>query len=165
MTVYIFIIFAVCVLDQLSKLLVMDAIAAANSVTLDGLREGMKITLLDGVLDFTYITNDGMAFGWLDNNRWVFMVLSALGIAVMLAYLIYLKGNGRLFCFSLSLVIGGGIGNMFDRILLGYVVDFIDVRCFDFWKWIFNFADSAVCVGAALLIISVLLDYKKEKAK
>ena len=98
MTVYIFIIFAVCVLDQLSKLLVMDAIAAANSVALDGLREGMKITLLDGVLDFTYITNDGMAFGWLDNNRWVFMVLSALGIAVMLAYLIYLKGNGRLFC-------------------------------------------------------------------
>ncbi|MBQ6892823.1 MAG: signal peptidase II, partial [Clostridia bacterium] len=156
MTVYIFIILAVCVLDQLSKLLVMDAIAAANSVALDGLREGMKISLLDGVLDFTYITNDGMAFGWLDNNRWVFMVLSAVGIIAMLAYLIYLKGNGKLFCFSLSLVIGGGIGNMFDRILLGCVVDFIDVKCFgELWKWVFNVADSAVCVGAALLILSV----------
>ena len=165
MTVYIFIILAVCVLDQLTKFLAMDIIASANSVAVSALREGMKKPLFDGFLDFTYITNDGMAFGWLDDNRWVFMVLSALGIAVMLAYLIYLKGNGRLFCFSLSLVIGGGIGNMFDRILLGYVVDFIDVRCFDFWKWIFNFADSAVCVGAELLIISFLLDYKKEKAK
>ncbi len=165
MTIYIFIIFAVCVLDQLTKLWAMDAIAAANSVAVAELKEGMRLTVFDGLLDFTYKTNTGMAFGWLENNRWVFMVLSTVGILAMLAYLIYLKGNGKLFCFSLSLVIGGGIGNMFDRVLLGYVVDFIDVRCFDFWKWIFNVADSAVCVGAALLILSVLLDYKKEKAK
>ena len=165
MTIYIFIILAVCVLDQLTKLAAMDVIAAANSVAVAELKEGMRITVLDGWLDLTYKTNSGMAFGMLENDRWVFMLLSTLGIIAMFAYLVYLKGNGKLFCFSLSLVIGGGIGNMFDRILLGYVVDFIDVRCFDFWKWIFNFADSAVCVGAALLIISVLLDYKKEKAK
>ena len=93
------------------------------------------------------------------------MLLSMVGIAAMLAYLVYLKGNGKLFCFSLSLIIGGGIGNMFDRVALGYVVDFIDVKLFDFWKWVFNFADSAVCVGAVLLVLSVLLDYKKEKKR
>lgn len=165
MTIYFFVILAVCVLDQLSKFLVTDVIAAVNSVAVTELREGMKLTLIDGVLDLTYITNDGMAFGWLDDNRWVFMVLSTVGIIAMIAYLIYLKGDGKLFCFSLSLIIGGGIGNMFDRVLLGYVVDFIDVKCFDFWKWIFNVADSAVCVGAALLILAVILDYKKEKKK
>ena len=161
MTVYIFVILAVCVLDQLTKFFAMDAIAAANSVPVDMLATGMKKPFIDGFLEFTYITNDGMAFGWLDDNRWVFMLLSTVGIVAMLAYLVSLKGNGKLLCFSLSLVIGGGIGNMFDRVALGYVVDFIDVKLFDFWKWVFNFADSAVCVGAALLVMSVLLDYKK----
>ena len=165
MTIYFVIILAVCILDQLSKFIVTDVIAAANNVAYDGIREGMKLPLVDGFLDLTYITNDGMAFGWLDDNRWIFMVLSTVGIVAMIAYLIYLKGEDKLFCFSLSLIIGGGIGNMFDRVLLGYVVDFIDVKCFDFWKWIFNVADSAVCVGAALLILAVILDYKKERAK
>lgn len=165
MTIYIFIILAVCLLDQLTKFWAMDIIASANSVAVSVLEEGMKKPLVNGFLDFTYITNDGMAFGWLDNNRWVFMLLSTVGIAAMLAYLVYLKGNGKLFCFSLSLIIGGGIGNMFDRVALGYVVDFIDVKLFDFWKWVFNFADSAVCVGAVLLVLSVLLDYKKEKKR
>lgn len=165
MTIYIFIILAVCVLDQLTKLLAMNAVAAANSVGLEVLGEGMTKPILDGVLNFTYIKNDGMAFGWLDDHRWVFMLLSAVGIAAMFAYLLYLRGNGKLFCFSLSLVIGGGVGNMFDRVLLGYVVDFIDVKLFGFWKWVFNLADCAVCVGAALLILSVLVDYKKEKQK
>lgn len=165
MTFYFFVILAVCVLDQLTKFLAMDVVAAANSVTVDALSEGMSMPVIDGVLNFTYINNDGMAFGWLDDHRWVFMLLSTVGILAMLAYLIYLKGNGKLFCFSLALVIGGGIGNMFDRVSLGYVVDFIDVRLFDFWKWIFNVADCAVCVGAVLLILSVLLDYKKEKQK
>ncbi|MBQ8836149.1 MAG: signal peptidase II [Clostridia bacterium] len=165
MTVYFFIIFLVCVLDQLTKLWAMDLVAAACSVPLEFLSEGMGFPVIDGVLNFTYITNDGMAFGWLDNNRWVFMLLSTVGIIAMLVYLFYLKGEGKLFCFSLALVVGGGIGNMFDRIALGYVVDFIDVRLFGFWKWVFNFADCAVCIGAALLILSVVLDYKKEKKK
>lgn len=165
MTLYIFIILAVCVLDQLTKLLAMNVISAANSVPLELLGEGMTKPVIDGVLNFTYIENSGMAFGWLGDHRWVFMLLSAVGIAAMFAYLVYLKGNGKLFCFSLSLVIGGGIGNMFDRVLLGYVVDFIDVKLFDFWKWVFNVADCAVCVGAALLILSVFIDFKKEKRK
>ena len=165
MTVYFFIILLVCVLDQLTKFWSMDLIAAANGIAVGELYEGATKTILDGVLNFTFIKNDGMAFGLLGEHRWIFMSLSTVGIAAMIAYLIYLKGNDKLFSFSLSLVIGGGIGNMFDRVALGYVVDFIDVRCFSFWKWIFNVADSAVCIGAGLIILAVILDGVREGKK
>ncbi|MBE6680101.1 MAG: signal peptidase II [Ruminococcaceae bacterium] len=165
MTVYFFIILLVCAFDQLTKLYSMDVIAAANNIAVSELYEGATKPILDGILNFTFIKNDGMAFGLLGEHRWIFMTLSTVGIVAMLVYLIYLKGEDKLFSFSLSLVIGGGIGNMFDRILLGYVVDFIDVRCFSFWKWIFNFADSAVCVGAGLIILAVILEYAHEGKK
>lgn len=165
MTIYFWIILAVCVLDQLTKVWSMDLIAAANSIPAEQIAEGNTLPIWENILHFTYLENAGMSFGLLANHRWVFMLLSAVGIVALFVYLIYLKGNGKLICTALSLVIGGGIGNMFDRIFLGYVVDFIDVRLFSFWKWIFNVADSAVCIGAALLILGIVLDYKKETAK
>lgn len=164
MTVYFWIILLVCVLDQLTKLYAMDIIAAANGIGVTVLTEGCRKPLIHGVLNFTYIENSGMSFGWLSEHRWVFMLLSCIGIAALLAYLIYLKGQDRLLCFSLSLMIGGGIGNMFDRVVLGYVVDFFDFCYFDFWTWVFNLADACICVGAALMVIAVLVSYKKERA-
>lgn len=165
MTIYFWIILAVCVLDQLTKVRAMDLIAAANSIPTEQIAEGNTLPIFENILHFTYLENSGMSFGLLADHRWVFMLLSSVGIVALFVYLIYLKGNGRLVCTALSLVIGGGIGNMFDRIFLGYVVDFIDVRVFSFWKWIFNVADSAVCIGAALLILGILLEYKQERAK
>ena len=165
MTVYLFVIFLVCVFDQLTKLWAMDAIAAADGIALAQLYEGATKPIIDGVLNFTFIKNDGMAFGLLGEHRWIFMTLSTVGILLMLAYLVYVKGNDKLLSFSLALVIGGGIGNMFDRVALGYVVDFIDVRCFSFWKWIFNVADSAVCIGAGLIILAVILESVREGKK
>ena len=92
---------------------------------------------------------------------------STLGIDVENGYTpkyITIKGKQTLLRTSLALIVGGGIGNMFDRVLLGYVVDFIDVRIFgSLWRWVFNVADAAVCVGAALLVIYCLVSYKKEK--
>lgn len=165
MTIYIFIILAVCLLDQATKLLIPELIASVNNVALADIREGMTVRMIEDVLHLTYKENPGMSFGLLADDRWVFMILSSVGIVAMFVYLFCLKGNGKLTCFSLSLIVGGGIGNMFDRISLGYVIDFIDVKFIPGWVWIFNIADSAVCVGAALLILSVLLDYKKEKSK
>ena len=105
-----------------------------------------------------------MAFGLLSDHRWVFMVLSVLGIALVGFYL-YRYVRSTLGRVSLALIIGGGIGNMIDRISLGFVVDFIDFCLFDFWVWVFNVADAAVCVGAALfaldLILEAVRDYKK----
>lgn len=165
MTIYIWIILAVCLLDQMTKIWAMDLIAAANGIPVEQIVQGNTLPVWEGILHFTYLENSGMSFGLLADHRWVFMLLSTFGIVALFAYLVYLKGNGKLVCISLSLVIGGGIGNMLDRIFLGYVVDFVDVRLFSFWPWIFNLADSAVCIGAALLILGMLLEYKKERAK
>lgn len=163
MTVYFWIILAVCVLDQLTKVWTMDVIAAANSISADALVNGCTKPLFEGVLHLTYLENPGMSFGLLADHRWVFLTLSTVGILALFAYLIYIKGEDKLLSVSLALVIGGGVGNMFDRLTLGYVVDFFDFRLFSFWKWIFNFADACVCVGAALMILAVLLSYKKEQ--
>ena len=145
-------ILGVIALDQISKALVLNF-----------LYEG-HVVLIPGVLDFTYVENRGMAFGLLADHRWVFMVLSVVGIALVGFYL-YRFVTSTLGRVSLALVIGGGIGNMIDRISLGFVVDFIDFCLFDFWVWVFNIADAAVCVGAALFALDLVLEMVKEYKK
>lgn len=120
--------------------------------------------LIDGVLHLTYHTNKGMAFGMLETHRWVFMTVSTVMILALTALLYtgYVRSN-KFYTVSLSLIISGGIGNMIDRVLLGYVIDFIDFRLINFA--IFNGADSFVCVGAALLIFALVKDVIKESKK
>ena len=147
------------VLDQISKYLVV-----AN------MELGESIDIIPGVLRFTYIHNEGAAFGSLDNARWVFMILSSIAIVAILVFLFWKKPQNKLLLSAIILVAGGGIGNMIDRIFLGYVVDFIDFCAFPkIWMWIFNVADACVCIGAGLLILWLILDMireqKEEKAK
>jgi signal peptidase II len=78
----------------------------------------------------------------------------------MAIYLYGMKSENRLYDVSLALILSGGIGNMIDRIFLGYVVDFIDCRFINFA--VFNGADSFVCVGAGLLMLALILDLVKE---
>ena len=78
----------------------------------------------------------------------------------LLAYLLIVKLDSRLMQLGLGAIIGGGIGNMIDRISLGYVVDFLDARIINFP--VFNVADCFVCIGAGLLMLSLLLDWRKE---
>lgn len=120
-----------------------------------------SVTALPGVLDFTYVENRGAAFGILADHRWVFLVLSAAAIAAIFAYIIISKPRSRLLLISLGLIAGGGIGNMIDRVRLGYVVDFIDVTFVKFY--VFNIADSCVCVGCALLILWMILSEKADR--
>lgn len=143
-------ILGVIALDQVSKMLVLSHLAKRGSVE-----------LIPNVLHFTYVENRGMAFGLLADHRWVFMVLSVVGIGVIAAYL-YFFAKTRLSRISLGLIIAGGIGNMIDRISLGFVVDFIDFCAFDFWVWVFNVADAAVCVGAALFFVDLILEMVRE---
>ena len=163
MTIYFWIILAVCVLDQFTKVWSMDVIAAANQISAAALTNGCTKPIAEGVLHLTYLENKGMSFGLLADHRWVFLTLSTVGILLLFFYLIYIRGKDRLLSTALALIIGGGIGNMFDRLTLGYVVDFFDFRLFSFWKWIFNFADACVCVGAGLMILAVLLEYRREQ--
>lgn len=147
------IIGGVIALDQISKQLVLH------------LLYGGQVEILPGVLNFTYVENRGMAFGLLADQRWIFLVLSVVGIALVAFYLSRYV-NTTLPRVGLSLIIGGGIGNMIDRTLLGFVVDFIDFCAFDFWVWVFNIADAAVCVGAGLFMLDLILELVREvKAK
>ena len=146
------IVAGVIVIDQVSKALVLSHLYHG------------QVVLIPDVLHFTYVENRGMAFGMLSDHRWVFMILSVVGIGLVGFYMVrYVKSTlGRV---ALSLIIGGGIGNMIDRISLGFVVDFIDFCAFDFWIWVFNIADSAVCIGAALFIIQLIREIIAECKK
>ena len=146
-------------LDQLTKYLVVSNMALHES-----------IDIIPGVFRFTYIQNDGAAFGALDNARWVFMVLSTVAIIGILVYMFWKKPQNKLMLSALILIVSGGIGNMIDRIALGYVIDFLDFCAFPkVWMWVFNVADSFVCIGAGLLILWLVLDmireHKAEKEK
>ena len=136
-------------LDQLTKWLAVKFLLPIDTVP-----------IIKDALHLTYAENPGAAFGMLANNRWVFLIISTVAILAMAFYLFSGLSEGRLAGIALSMLIAGGIGNMIDRLALGYVVDFIDFRLIDFA--IFNGADSFVCVGAGLLILALLRDIIRE---
>lgn len=90
----------------------------------------------------------GDASGW---QRWFLSGVAFIACAVII-YLLYKHAENKLFCLALSLVLGGALGNLYDRITLGHVVDFLDFYIGDYHWPAFNVADSAICIGAALLI-------------
>ena len=154
MLVWILIIIGSVALDQLSKQLVVAHMA-----------EGSSIPLIPEVLNLTYIRNEGAAFGMLSDHRWVFMIVSTVAIIALIVYLWKFRPESKLACTALSLIIGGGIGNMIDRVYLNYVIDFIDFCAFDFWIWIFNIADACVCVGGGILFVWCITSLVKESVK
>lgn len=137
-------------LDQLTKLLVSG-----------GMARGDTIPIIKDVLHITYVRNTGAAFGMLADHRWVFLAVSTVTILALAVFLLRTASRDPLLIVSVSMVLSGGIGNMIDRLALGYVVDFIDFRLINFA--VFNGADSFVCVGAALLFLAVLLEPKKKE--
>ena len=151
----------IILLDQITKAVVV------NNIEL-----GQSVEIIKGVFRFTFITNSGSAFGMLANARWVFMILSTIGIAAICAYAAMFSAElSRLSLVAFGMVAGGGIGNMIDRtfngpsLFNGVVVDFIDFCAFpNLWKWTFNVADSFVCIGVALIIFSIIYEeIKKNK--
>ncbi len=129
-------------LDQLTKWLAVEFLMPL---------ENGSLPLWKGVLHLTYVENRGAAFGMLSNQRWVFMVISSVAIVGLCVYLFGFCKMGTWAKVSFAMIIGGGIGNMIDRIMLGYVVDFIDFTLINFA--VFNVADSFVTVGACILIV------------
>ena len=138
--------------DQLTKWLAVIYLKNADGVD-----------VIPGLLRFEYTENRGMAFGMLDGHRWVFMLVSTVMIAALLIYLWRKPPKSRFVVLSLAFIIGGGIGNMIDRTILGYVIDFIYPCAIPaLWPWIFNVADSFVTVGAGMLIGYLLFDLIRE---
>ena len=142
-------------LDQISKYLVVSSMELHES-----------IEIIPKIFRFTYIQNRGAAFGSFDQHRWVFLILSSVAIIAILVFLFWKKPQDKLMLSSLILITGGGIGNMIDRIALGYVIDFLDFCAFpSVWMWIFNVADAFVCIGAGMLALWMILDTVKEAKK
>lgn len=159
---YVGVLLLVVLLDQITKLLIVNHFELGES-----------LPLIKNVLHFTYILNEGAAFGMLADHRWVFLILSTVSVLGITAYLVLRsKKIGTLWGIALGMIAGGGIGNMIDRVWngevfgSGAVIDFIDFCAFpELWSWIFNVADAAVCVGAALIFLAVILDEVKESRK
>jgi signal peptidase II len=120
-------------------------------------------------LDWYLTYNTGAAFslladagGW---QRWLFTVIAIVISIVIVQWLRKLPGEDGLTALSLSLILGGAIGNLIDRIVLGHVVDYIQVWLGSYPFPAFNLADAAISVGAALLITSSLLGARRQEAK
>ncbi|MEE9426465.1 MAG: signal peptidase II [Methylococcales bacterium] len=117
-------------------------------------------------LQIIYVRNLGAAFSFLSGaggwQRWFFIVLSVLASIAIVIWMSRLPTQRRLEALGLSLVLGGAIGNLVDRVLLGYVVDFIDVY-YQSWHWpVFNVADSAITVGVVIMIVDILFYQRHE---
>ena len=129
-----------------------------------------SVEIIHGVFRFTFLLNDGAALGSMDNARWLFMTASTIAIIGILVFLFWKKPQNKLLLASLILITGGGIGNMIDRVFLGYVIDFIDFCAFpSIWMWVFNVADVFVCIGAGMMMLYIILstieEAKLEKAQ
>lgn len=153
------IIIGVVAVDQLTKWLVML-----------NMEIGESIPVIKNVFNFTYIRNAGASFGSFSESRWVFMIASVVLIAAILFYLIKYRPSNKIIYVPASMIAGGGIGNMVDRLFYGdsfgngTVVDFLDFCAFPkLWKWIFNVADAFVVVGAIIIFVYLLVDIVKEE--
>lgn len=149
---YFIIIALVVIVDQLAKYLIRTNLVLDSSVP-----------LIDGVFHITYIHNAGAAFSIFQNKTGFLIAMQLIVIAFVMVYLIR-KQKKEHWCLllSLSLIAAGGIGNLIDRAMNGYVVDFLDFRV---WP-IFNVADISVCVGCGLLILYMFfIEPKKGRGK
>lgn len=148
----------IIILDQVTKYEVIERF-----------RLGESIQVIEGFFNLTYIRNTGAAFGFLaDANpafRVPFFILVPI-VALIAIAMIFRKvpSDDIKISTALSLVIGGAVGNLIDRVMLGYVVDFLDFH----WKYqyhfpAFNVADSAICVGVGILMLDMLLNPEQTK--
>lgn len=158
MLIWLMIIAGIVFLDQLSKWLTVINLDLYGT-----------FPLIEDVFHFTYVRNTGAAFSIFNkpDERWIFMSISTVAIVALSVYLWKKRNDSKLLCIALSFIVGGGIGNMVDRCLLGYVIDMLDFRLINFA--IFNVADSFVCVGVGLFALQVILGEiktaKQEKEK
>jgi signal peptidase II len=147
--------------DQFTKVLIISSFQLGDSQT------------VTSFFNLVRVHNSGAAFSFLSSasgwQRWFFTAIG-VGAAGFIVWLLRSHPNQRLFCFALALVLGGAIGNVIDRVLWGYVIDFLDFH----WDWLaplfyqghfpaFNVADSAISVGTVCLILDELLRVRQSK--
>lgn len=117
---------------------------------------GESLPVIHHVLHMTLVHNTGIAFGLFKNQGIVFIIIPIIAIILLIFNIYYYRNNNeelsRVYIIAFSLILGGAIGNLIDRIYLGYVVDFIDFRI---WP-VFNIADSAITIGAVIILLKCI---------
>ena len=129
-------------LDQLSKYWVLNYLQEIGS-----------IPVIQNVFHLTYVENRGAAFGMFQNNQMIFVVV-AIVASIFGLYYLHTKKMHSIGKVGIMLIISGAIGNLIDRVRLGFVVDYFDFRII--WEYVFNVADVFVVVGTAMLCIYIL---------
>ena len=155
--IWLWVTVVLLILDQVTKYVVSTQMQLYQSIE------------LLPVFNLTYVHNYGAAFSFLSEaggwQRWFFSII-AISISILLTYwLKKLPAKNLVLCGSYSLVLAGALGNLYDRLTYGYVIDFIHVY-YDTWHFpAFNIADSAICIGAGLLLLDAFRDQKSEDVK
>ena len=137
----------------------LDQVTKYAVTSIMGLHESFSVVA--GFFDITYVRNPGAAFGFLAGAAPLFRSIFFLAVTIAAIALIihYIRGSEEkepLLIFSLSLILGGAVGNLIDRVRLGEVIDFLDVYVSSFHWPAFNVADSAISVGAVLILVKML---------
>ena len=143
--IYIIVAVLLIIIDQVAKALARTFLAG-----------GFAVGFIPHIIDFVYVENRGAAFGIMQDTRMLLIIMTLIIITALFIYIIKTKQRHPLFLFSSMLIIAGGIGNLIDRIIFGYVTDFIHFMFFDFPC--FNIADICVCIGAVLIVIYLLFN-------
>ena len=151
--VYLLLALVIAGADQLIKHFVLENLVDAG-----------RVTAIPHILDLIYVENKGVAFGMFSNMRWLFVVITSI---VIIAFIVMLFKGGyksKLFSISCALIVGGGIGNLIDRLMYGFVVDYLQLS---FFSPVCNFADYCITVGTVLLVIYLLFysDLSKDNTK
>ena len=133
---------AIAVIDYILKILVINNLKPVGSAE-----------VIPGLFSLKYVENRGAAFGMLSNARWVFILFTIAIIIGLIILIIRKRIKSKLFNAAAILIIGGGLGNLVDRIFYGYVVDYLSIS---FFPPVCNFADYCVTVGAALMIVYLI---------
>lgn len=148
-------------------IIALDQITKAAVSSRFSLYESCEV--ISGILNLVYVINPGAAFGFMAGAsaafRYIFFIgITLIAIALIIYYLIKYKTGSIMIVTALTLIFAGAVGNLIDRIRFGAVVDFIDVYI-GTWHWpAFNVADSAISVGAVLMIWKMLVNRRKESS-
>ena len=136
-------------IDQLIKFFIIRDLKPIGTVNVWG-----------DVFKLTYVENKGVAFGMFQGMQWIFIVLTVVLLALIIFYMFKKRPDSKFFYVTVALIVGGGIGNLIDRIAYNYVVDYLS---FSFFPPVCNFADYCITVGVILLAVYLLFFSDKEK--
>lgn len=139
--------------------LIIDIIS--KQLILNNMIEHQSIAIIDNFFSITYAKNTGVAFSFLEGKLPLIIIATAIVILILLKYIKQSNLNKyETICYGL--IIGGGIGNLIDRLIYGYVIDFLDFNIFNYPFPIFNLADTAIVIGIILLLILSIIESRNK---